>query len=110
MHKSDSMDTERFIVLGDGTILDNSYCCYSGNKGLWCFITGKTMLECAKLFSDQYKTSNLTCYYYSKRHIYKGFTDLLVVQKSLDGVDVRLTWPEDKPHSIEEIDEEVDPS
>lgn len=99
------------IVLGDGTILEDSFCYNSGARGIWCFVSGKTILDCAKLFSDPYRTASIISYHYTKRYIYKGFTELLLIQKSSgDGVDVRLTWSEDKPHSVEEIDEEVDPS
>lgn len=93
------------IILGDGTVLENSYCGYSENNKLWCFVSGKTMKECTDIFSDPYKTSCMTSYYYDNGVIYKGFTELLLVQKSNLGADVRLTWPEGGEHSVEELEE-----
>ena len=104
--QKDSMS--KSIVLGDGTILEDSFCYNSGAKGIWCFVNGKTILDCAKLFSDPYRTSSITSYHYATRHVYKGFTELLLIQKADDrGVDVRLTWSENKPHSVEEFDEDL---
>lgn len=96
------------IILGDGTILEDSYCGYSENKNLWCFVYGKTMMECTEIFSDPYKTSHITSYFYDNGMICKGFTELILVQKSNLGVDVRLTWPEGGEHSVEELEEPED--
>ena len=97
---------EKTIILGDGTVLESSFCGFS-DRSLWCWITGKTMMECMKIFSDPIKTETITSYYFVKGYIYRGFTELLLVQKSENTVDVRLTWPEGGEHSIEEIEDEA---
>ena len=98
---------EKSITLGDGTILENSYCGYdpNNNRYLWCYVSDKSMMECMRLFSDPYKTAAITSYYFVKGYIYRGFTELLLVQKSNDTVDIRLTWPEGAEHSVEELEE-----
>lgn len=95
---------QKSITLGDGTLLENSYCGFT-DRHLWCFVTGKTVAECARIFSDPLKTSEITSYYYIKGYIYKGFTELLTIEKNSTTVDVRLTWPEGQPHSVEEIED-----
>lgn len=92
-------------ILGDGTVLENTYCGYS-EPSLWCWVSGKTLLECAQMFSDPYKTSVITSYYYEQGYIYRGFTEVLLIQRSEKTIDVRLTWPEGGEHSVEEIDED----
>lgn len=92
-------------ILGDGTVLENTYCGYA-ERSLWCWVSGKTLSECAQLFSDPYRTSVITSYYFNNGYIYRGFTDLLLIQKSENTVDVRLTWPEGGEHSVEEIEED----
>ena len=100
---------EKTITLGDGTILEDSYCGYDpGSRYLWCYVSGKSMMDCMRLFSDSYKTSTIISYYFVKGYVYKGFTELLLVQKSNDTVDVRLTWPEGVEHSVEELEEPED--
>lgn len=102
-------EVTKSITLGDGTVLENSYCGYSdGSRNLWCYINGKTMAECVDLFSDPYKTESITSTYFVKTYLYKGFTELILVQKSSLGVDVRLTWPEGGEHSVEELEEPED--
>lgn len=96
---------EQKIILGDGTVLEGSYCGYY-NKDLWCYIYGKTIMECTEMFSDPNKTGVITSYFFVKGYIYKGFTELLLVQKSENTVDVRLSWPEGGQHSVEEIEDE----
>ena len=97
---------DKTITLGDGTVLENSYCGYS-ERSLWCWISGKSLIECARLFSDPYKTSVITSYYFGNGVIYRGFTELLLVQNSENTVDVRLTWPEGGEHSVEEIEDDA---
>ena len=96
---------EKSIILGDGTVLENSFCGYSG-RDLWCWVSGKTMMECMKIFSDPMKTDVITSYYFVKGYIYRGFTELLLIQKSDNSIDVRLTWPEGGEHSVEEIEDD----
>ena len=95
---------EKSIVLSDGTILDNSVCTPINNS-LWCWISGKSIPDCTKLFSDILRTDTITAYYYTGGKIYHGYTKLLLVEQLKDVVDVRLTWPEGGAHSIEEIEE-----
>lgn len=96
------------IVLGDGTILDKSHCVIS-DRNLWCSITGKTMMECVEIFSDLEKTFSIKSHYLYKTYLYKGFTDLLLVQKTYNGIiSVCLTWPEGEPHSVEELEDPED--
>lgn len=102
-------DITKTIMFGDGTVLENSYCAYDpGSRYLWCYISGKTMAECLDLFSDPYKTESITSYYFVKSYLFKGFTDLLLIQKTALGIDVRLTWPEGGEHSVEELEEPED--
>lgn len=102
-------EVNKSIMLGDGTVLENSYCGYSeGSPYLWCYISGKTMAECIDMFSDPYKIGSITSHYFVKTYLYKGFTELLLIQKSSLGVDVRLTWPEGGKHSVEELEEPED--
>lgn len=99
---------EKCIIFGDGTVLENSHCGYA-DRYLWCFINGKSMLECAEMCSDLNKTSAICGYLLGRGYRYTGFTDLLLVQKSSDGsISVRLTWPEGAPHSVEELEEPED--
>lgn len=93
------------LILGDGTILENSHCGYS-DRYLWCFISGKTMLECVQIFSDSEKIAEMKSHYLFNGYLYKGFTDLLLVEKNTDGsINVRLTWPEGGEHSVEKLEE-----
>ena len=95
------------IILGDGTVLENSHCGYA-DRDLWCFVKGKEMAECFQIFSDTEKTSVIQCHILSKKYQYTGFTELLLVKKSDSTVDIRLTWPEGAPHSVEELEEPED--
>lgn len=97
---------EQSITLADGTVLQDSYCGYS-SPDLWCFVKGLTMPECMQIFINSEKTAVIESRYYVKGYRYTGFTDLLLVQKSEDGVNIRLTWPEGGPHSVEEFDLET---
>ena len=92
------------LCFADGTVLENSSCGGSDHF-LWCWISGKSMAECVSLFSDSEKTREIVAAYVTERIIYRGYTDLLVVEKANDpmtGTDirVRLTWPEGGEHSI----------
>ncbi len=97
------MPKENTIKLNDGTILDESHCSHY-DSSLWCYVSGKTMAECMQIFSNPEKTAEIESYFYAKTYRYIGFTELLLIQKSEDGVNVRLTWPEDGHHSVEVID------
>lgn len=100
----------KYVILADGTELKNTYCSMTDNgTSLWCWVNGKSFSECFKLFEDPYKTSEITSYYYGKKYIYHGFTEILLIQKSYnDNIDVRLTWPEGGEHSVEELEEPED--
>jgi hypothetical protein len=94
---------ENRIILADGSIVMASYCGYS-DRDLWCMTTGLSMMECMQIFSNPQKTQVIESYYFGLGYRYTGFTELLLVQKSEQGVDIRLTWPEGAPHSIEKIE------
>ena len=96
------------IIFGDGMVLENSYCVFS-DRDLCCFVEGKTILECVQIFSDIEKTAVIKSHYLSRARLYKGFTDLLLVQKTYNGmISVCLTWPEGEPHSVEELEDPED--
>ena len=93
------------LVLADGTVLPKSSCGYS-DKNLWCWVSGKTMAECFALFTDPLNLQTIECYYVTEKYIYKGFTEMILIQKSETGlgepqIDIRLTWPEGGEHSVE---------
>ena len=98
------LSMEKSIVLSDGTILENSFCTIINNS-LWCWISGKSFLDCAKLFSDALQTDAITFYDYVGCKFYRGYTKLLLVEQLNDVIVVRLTWAEGKAHSVEEIEE-----
>ena len=102
-----SVDVTKEIILGDGTIIENSYCGYY-DRDLWCFISGKTIAECAQLFSDHNKVSSIISRYFVKTYKYTGFTKLLMIRTTDETIDVRLTWPEGGEHSVEELEESED--
>ena len=95
------------ITLGDGTVLEGSHCSYA-ERDLWCFIKDKDMGECYQIFSDSEKTAVIQCHYASLDYRYTGFTELLMIRKAESTVNVRLTWPEGSPHSVEELEEPED--
>lgn len=78
------------LILADGTVLDNSNCGY--NEGiLHCWIKEKTLNEVFSLFSDPEKTKVIKHVYRSQVIIYRDFTDLYLIRKLEDYIDVRLT-------------------
>ena len=96
------------LVLADGTVLADSSCGYSG-KDLWCWVSGKTMAECFRLFSDPVNLQTIECYYITEKYIYKGFTNMILIQKSettmgKPQIDIRLTYPEGGEHSVDTED------
>ncbi len=97
---------KKSIVLSDGTVLDNSFCTPINNS-LWCWIADTSIPECAKIFSDPFRTDTITAYGYTGCRIYHGFTKLLLVEQLNNTVDVRLTWPEGGEHSVEELEDET---
>lgn len=92
------------LRLADGTILENSSCGGSDHF-LWCWISDKSMAECFSIFSDPEKTCEIVASYVTERIIYRGYTDMITLQKADDPmtqteIRVRLTWPEGGEHSI----------
>ena len=95
------------LMLADGTVMENSSCGYA-DKSLWCWISGRSMTDCFPIFSDSKKTNEIVVLFRTGGIRYKGFTELTSIRKGTDvfgkdTIDIRLTWPEDGEHSIEEF-------
>ena len=96
------------LILADGTQMKDSNCGYS-DRNLWCWSRGIGMADGFRIFGDASKTREITMQYYSKKIIYKGFTEMMVLRRGTDEagnetIDACLTWPEGGEHSIEEIE------
>ena len=99
-------DFSSHLVLADGTVLENSNCGVADDS-LWVWVAGKTLNECFKIFSNPDKTSRIEAYFVNHT-IYTGFTELtsIMVNNTTKTVDIRLTWPKDGTHSVEEVSSE----
>ena len=83
----------RRVVMADGTELLNAEIGYA-NRHIWCYLKDITLPMAYDLFSDPQKTGALVFDYGDMQDVYEGFTELHAIQKSEDGVDVRLDKPE----------------
>lgn len=86
-------DINRWLVMGDGTVLENCECGYS-NKNLWCFLTGIPFGEAFQYFSTPEKISKVllimkfgSVIVYTR---YSGFEEVTEVRQNDEHVDVRL--------------------
>lgn len=78
------------LILADGTVLENSECGYYEHE-LHCWIKDRTMAEVFELFSDPNKTAFISYTYRDYTQIYRGFTEMFLIRKTEDCIDVRLT-------------------
>jgi hypothetical protein len=90
------------LLLADGTILENSSCGAAG-RDLWCWVPGKSLAECFSLFNDAAKTREITISYTTEKIKYIGYTEFILIRKTEDSINIRMTWPEGGDHSIVEI-------
>jgi len=102
-----------FILLANDTVLENARCGYS-DRSLWCWIPDKKMVDMFELFSDPENLKTIQCKFLTTRTLYKGFTELLAIQKVEDNlgkyrIEVRLTWPEGGEHEIIPLEENTEP-
>jgi len=106
------METEskNFILLRNDIVLENASCGYS-DRYLWCWIPDQKLVYVFELFSDPENLKTIQCKFLNQRTLYKGFTELMAIQKSEDSmgkyqIEVRLTWPEGGEHEIIPIEDE----
>lgn len=93
------------LVLADGTVLENSECGYYEHE-LHCWVKDRTMTEVFELFSDPDKTRVISYTYRDYTQIYRGFVDMILIRKTEEYIDVRLTGgtkggSEDDQHEAE---------
>ena len=89
------------VVLADGTVFENASFGFHEDK-LWLTFGGKTIQEIYPYVSDSLFTTEIHGYLLNREFIYRGFTDLTLIQMGFEkkSVDVRLAGIEG--YSVEE--------
>ena len=89
------------VVLADGTVFENASFGFHEDK-LWLTFEGKTIQEIYPYVSDSLLTMEIHGYLLNREFIYRGFTDLMLIQMGFEkkSVDVRLAGTEG--YSVEE--------
>lgn len=89
------------VVFADGTAFENTSFGFHEGK-LWLTFEGKTIQEIYPYVSDSLLTMEIHGYLLNREFIYRGFTDLTLIQMGFDkkNVDVRLAGTEG--YSVEE--------
>lgn len=83
---------EQKLILADGTEIEQGRA-YLSDGELWLMIgwNGRTVLEAAKIFSDETKTERIT-YVHDEVDEFEGMTDLRMVMIDRDGtMNIKLT-------------------
>ena len=83
----------RRVVMADGTELIDATIGYA-NRHIWCYLQNITLPVAYDLFSDPQKIGTLVFDYGDMQDVYEGFTELHTIQRSENGVDIRLDRPE----------------